>query len=402
MEKYESLYFDIHAELARFAEKISVVFLIDDLDRCLPENVLKVLESIKLFLDIEGFAFVLAVDDDVVERGIIHRYKEYKDKDDERPIITGAEYLEKIVSLPFKIPKIEHKDSKDFFTGNYPELFVSKVQKEFTGMGHQRAEGEKKQEQDRYDEKLLELFAFAVPPVPRRLIRAAELYKVKKGLCVEKNIKILIENPYHLARFVILELFAPDIFRLAAERHRGKLRVFNTLSEWKKEHESLHETEKIKSTFKGDTSQDYKDTRDKLLAHVSKCNNGRNGFILDSLFVSPDDDTTHRALTAYITMKNPDELHSAMSGKYATIERADDFVTDILSSDREARKGAISGLDGNIPLSVIGTIVAKADGRDIVESDEWWEDIYEVTDEAGWTALVNGLKIIERLTDEQQ
>jgi hypothetical protein len=46
--------------------------------------------------------------------------------------------------------------------------------------------------------------------------------------------------------------------------------------------------------------------------------------------------------------------------------------------------------------------VAKADGRDIVESDEWWEDIYEVTDEAGWTALVNGLKIIERLTDEQQ
>ena len=52
MEKYESLYFDIHAELARFAEKISVVFLIDDLDRCLPENVLKVLESIKLFLDL--------------------------------------------------------------------------------------------------------------------------------------------------------------------------------------------------------------------------------------------------------------------------------------------------------------------------------------------------------------
>ena len=91
MEKYESKYFDIHAELARFAEKISVVFLIDDLDRCLPENVLKTLESIKLFLDVEGFAFVLAVDDDVVERGIIHRYKEYKDADDGRAIITGAE-----------------------------------------------------------------------------------------------------------------------------------------------------------------------------------------------------------------------------------------------------------------------------------------------------------------------
>ncbi|HOI83274.1 MAG TPA: P-loop NTPase fold protein, partial [Campylobacterales bacterium] len=92
-ERYEAKYFSIHSELSRFAEYLSVVFLIDDLDRCLPDNVLKTLESIKLFLDISGFAFVLAVDDDVVERGILHKYKDYGNFDNLTNLITGSEYL---------------------------------------------------------------------------------------------------------------------------------------------------------------------------------------------------------------------------------------------------------------------------------------------------------------------
>ncbi len=389
MEKYESKYFDIHAELARFAEKIAVVFLIDDLDRCLPENVLKTLESIKLFLDVEGFAFVLAVDDDVVERGIIHRYKEYKDADDGRAIITGAEYLEKIVSLPFKIPKIEPKDSKEFFKESYPDLFRAKIQNERQTQGVV----EKKE----YDEKLLSLFASSVPAVPRRLIRSAELFELKKRLCEEKNIKTLIENPYLLAKFAILELFAPDIFRFGTERYRG-FRFFNILSEWKLAHGSLSETEKIKNAFKDDVSQEYKENREKLLMLVGKCNNSRNGFRLDSLFDDTANDLFHAAMTVYITMT---ESHEVKTAEYAKIERLSDFVADILSEDREARKSAISSISGNLPPIAIDEIVANADGKEAIKNSEWWEDIYEITDETGWIRLVNELKIIDRLTDEQ-
>jgi len=81
--RIESVYMNIpqYIEKISINNKLSFIFLIDDLDRCLPENTLKMLESIKLFLDVPSCAFVLAIDDDVVERGVIHHYRDYlKDK----------------------------------------------------------------------------------------------------------------------------------------------------------------------------------------------------------------------------------------------------------------------------------------------------------------------------------
>jgi hypothetical protein len=47
---------------------------VDDLDRCLPENALDVLESMKLFFDMEGFVFVAGLDQSVVERAVALKY----------------------------------------------------------------------------------------------------------------------------------------------------------------------------------------------------------------------------------------------------------------------------------------------------------------------------------------
>jgi predicted KAP-like P-loop ATPase len=44
-----------------------IVVFIDDLDRCLPEGALEVLESMKLFFDFDGFVFVVGLDQQVVE-----------------------------------------------------------------------------------------------------------------------------------------------------------------------------------------------------------------------------------------------------------------------------------------------------------------------------------------------
>ncbi len=86
------------------------------------------MEAIKLFLEVEGCAFVLALDDEVVERGILHRYRDYLfqwqehqrghgvNPDGESPAtyasppITGAEYLEKMIHLPVRLPQpTEHQ-----------------------------------------------------------------------------------------------------------------------------------------------------------------------------------------------------------------------------------------------------------------------------------------------------
>ena len=111
-EKRKSL-FD-HAELTPHT-RINFVIFIDDLDRCLPEKAVQTLELIKTVFNTESFAFVLALDEEVIERGIGHRYKDYflHGKKPDMPI-TGFEYLEKIVHLPFKLPAVTASQARNF------------------------------------------------------------------------------------------------------------------------------------------------------------------------------------------------------------------------------------------------------------------------------------------------
>jgi ABC-type dipeptide/oligopeptide/nickel transport system ATPase subunit len=80
-------------------DKGRLVIFIDDLDRCLPENAITILETIKLYLDNERCVIVLGADRDVIEMAITQRYPKLK--------ITGKDYLEKVVQLPFTIPQPE-------------------------------------------------------------------------------------------------------------------------------------------------------------------------------------------------------------------------------------------------------------------------------------------------------
>ena len=79
-----------------------IVIFIDDLDRCLPPQAIKLLESIKLVLAQRGFVFVLAVSRRVVEEYLEKRFdKEYGLESEQE---TGARYLDKIVQLALPLP----------------------------------------------------------------------------------------------------------------------------------------------------------------------------------------------------------------------------------------------------------------------------------------------------------
>jgi len=105
---------DIQEVIEDIKEKgLKTVIFIDDLDRCTPENILDVLEVIKLFLDLEYVFVVLAVDKSLINKGVQLKYAEF-DFDDDKQQSIGAEYLEKIIQLPITIVPLQQNKILDF------------------------------------------------------------------------------------------------------------------------------------------------------------------------------------------------------------------------------------------------------------------------------------------------
>lgn len=97
----------------RLGSRRRIVFFIDDLDRCMPDAVLNVLEALKIYLDLPGCVYVLALDRQVVERSVLRRYDSMG--------VNAANYLEKIVQLPFDIPVVSAEAMENFVGLLVPE-----------------------------------------------------------------------------------------------------------------------------------------------------------------------------------------------------------------------------------------------------------------------------------------
>ena len=86
-------------------EGVLVIF-IDDLDRCPPKKIAKVLETINLFFDQEGCFFVFGADISLISKAIDVEYK---------PIgFSGEDYIKKMVQLKFDLPAIGEVDIINF------------------------------------------------------------------------------------------------------------------------------------------------------------------------------------------------------------------------------------------------------------------------------------------------
>ncbi len=78
-------------------EEITFVLLIDDLDRCLPETTISILEGIKNHLTVDRCVFVLALNASVIYQAIQRKYSGMG--------IDGRAYLEKILNYSFYVPE---------------------------------------------------------------------------------------------------------------------------------------------------------------------------------------------------------------------------------------------------------------------------------------------------------
>lgn len=85
-----------------------IVVFIDDLDRLEPKKAVELLEIMKLFLDIPGCVFVLAVDYSVIVSGLKAKFGDNFDD------TKSKSFFDKIIQLPFNLP-VSQYDIKGYF-----------------------------------------------------------------------------------------------------------------------------------------------------------------------------------------------------------------------------------------------------------------------------------------------
>ena len=114
----DTLYFDGFDDIKNEIHKIrmnnpnfKIVVFVDDLDRCSPKKALEVLESIKVFLGMEGFIYIIGLSHDIVTKLIDIEY--------EKNGVKGEQYIKKIIQIPITLPKWINDDIIKLVEGSH-------------------------------------------------------------------------------------------------------------------------------------------------------------------------------------------------------------------------------------------------------------------------------------------
>lgn len=169
-----------------------LVVFVDDLDRCLPEKSIDILEAIKLFLDVHGCVFILGMDETVIEKGIALRY--FKDNVNQTDVRAfGEKYLEKMIQVPFRIPSLS------------PSTVVKFVDDLIDGMTSD----------NQMPLSCRRIIAIGCPNNPRQVKRAVNLLLILARIADERlkrgKLSHTISLPL-LAKTVIIQTHFPDFY----------------------------------------------------------------------------------------------------------------------------------------------------------------------------------------------
>jgi hypothetical protein len=123
---------DAFEEFAGPGSQRRIVVFIDDLDRCLPGSALQVLESMKLFFDLDGFVFVVGLDRKVVEHVVDSKY--YSEQNSEAAArretrVLGEDYIKKIFQVPYTLAPVGVGQLEDFLKAVYQEAALPDAQR---------------------------------------------------------------------------------------------------------------------------------------------------------------------------------------------------------------------------------------------------------------------------------
>lgn len=165
-----------------------LVVFVDDLDRCLPEKAVEVMEAIKLFLDATGCLFVLGVDQKVIAQGIKVRYRDFVDGGTGEMLLDGARYLEKIIQIPFKLPPISVEAGEAYIVS----LTADRLR----------------------DARCAHVFAHGLERNPRRIKRTLNIFLLLDRLAQHSEHLRDVVKPVRLAKIVVLQQHHPVLNEL--------------------------------------------------------------------------------------------------------------------------------------------------------------------------------------------
>ena len=110
--RYISMFRRLFEQLIIDADYKSIIVYIDDLDRCKPEKIIDCLEAVKLFVNVKRTAFVIGADQRIIEYAIHRQYPIQQQK--EEISSPFSDYLEKLIQLPYKIPKLSQSEQRTY------------------------------------------------------------------------------------------------------------------------------------------------------------------------------------------------------------------------------------------------------------------------------------------------
>jgi len=447
LSRRESLYFDTRSVLSALTEKstpaLRLVVLIDDLDRCLPEKAIQVLESVKLFLNVPGFSFVLAVDDEVVERGIAHRYRAYGSGDGTPSMnapISGAEYLEKVVHLPVHLQRWTKEDAAAFLRATYPTLFAPSVRVE-------RASDSTAQDPKlagavsgkgtavaavRADD-LLNLVLDSIPLVPRKLIRLSEALEFQRLHFAELKTMELWQ-PLHAARVVALQQLYPGLYRhlrLRASRYWRLFRlrrddfgesIIETGESFRELQQKFADRHKLPRAETPSSTTDTMRENLTLLGLVEEAGHQRGSPDPLGLFPAgtPDADRSPEGIRQGLTLDDfaqlylhglqlapmvpsPRKAQEAVPDRVAEVNDPRALLEWLLQGDTLGRREYLQSLanagrplNGRLPDEFFGSLLQGLENqRDRVTEIEWLRDIAELTSPEQLLTLYQKCQVLE-------
>lgn len=233
---------DFHDEFAKLVATLEItrlVVVVDDLDRCLPSNVIETLEAIRLFLAAPKTAFVIAADEALIREAVAQRFPELAGAADgedgtRQRAAVGARYLEKLIQVPVRVPPLSRSDLHGYLNLLFADqrLADAVAFKELCTRVHEAASydaisfhaanaehliGTPVTEELKSDfviaEQIAPVLALCAEGNPRQTKRFLNALVLRIDMAADR--RVVLDRAI-AAKLLLLEYFLPDLFRTLA------------------------------------------------------------------------------------------------------------------------------------------------------------------------------------------
>jgi hypothetical protein len=204
----------VDAALSTEPQKVEsrLFFFIDDLDRCTPDRVVSLLESLKLFLNAPRCIYILGLDRSPVEAFIREQYPWAG--------ASQAEYLDKIIQLRFSLPPVSQEIRESFVRDRLSAVFSGTSIDDSPVL-----------------DAVVEIISAGVGGNPRQLKRVMSSFSLMHVLG-----RRLVENykPELLALILLIQQRAPALFQVLSHQPERFHELFTSYSDEGESSNSLY------------------------------------------------------------------------------------------------------------------------------------------------------------------